>query len=273
MRRLLLTVLLLVACGADGPADPSTPPPGTFPSTGANLSYALDLPAGPGPFPAFVMGHGSGRVTKDDVRILSGRLVAEGYAVLRYDKRGVGDSTGVYSNVGVFNSESMISLLADDMAAGVRFLRTRPEIDGRRIGLVGVSQAGWIMPLAARRADVRCMVLIVGPTVSVGVENYYSDLAEGTATGYDEMSAQLATYPGPHGYDPRPHLEALSTPGLWILGAEDRSIPTRETVAILQELARAGRPYRWVVYEGVGHNLGGRNTVPDIVDFLRSLPS
>ena len=67
-------------------------------------------------------------------------------------------------------------------------------------------------------------------------------------------------------------VEALSTPGFWILGAEDRSIPTRETVAILQELARAGKPYRWTVYDGVGHDLGGRNTLPDIVDFLATLP-
>ena len=57
-------------------------------------------------------GHGSGRVTKDEVRFLAGRLVAEGYAVLRYDKRGVGQSTGVYENVGIGNSERMISTLA-----------------------------------------------------------------------------------------------------------------------------------------------------------------
>jgi hypothetical protein len=39
------------------------------------------------------------------------------------------------------------------MAAGVAFLRTRPEIDPKRIGLAGVSQAGWIMPIAAQKAQ------------------------------------------------------------------------------------------------------------------------
>jgi pimeloyl-ACP methyl ester carboxylesterase len=269
-RRIVLGAAALAACGEANPT--GTMAEGdTFPSGSVRLGYTLDLPAGSGPFPAFVLGHGSGRSTRDEGRGLAGRLVAEGYAVLRYDKRGVGASTGVYEGVSVGNSVRMIGALADDMAAGVVFLRSRPEIDGRRVGLIGASQAGWIMPVAARRVDVAWMVLLVGPTVSVGVENYYSALAEGTTTGYDEMSAQLATFAGPHGYDPRPHLEALDTPGLWILGAEDRSIPTRETVAVLQELARSGRPYRWIVYEQVGHNLGGRNVVPDVMEFLGTL--
>jgi pimeloyl-ACP methyl ester carboxylesterase len=235
------------------------------------LSYALDLPPGQGPFPAIVFGHGSGQTTKDEAMAVKSRMTQAGFAVLRYDKRGVGDSTGTYEGVGIANGERMLGLLADDMAAGVAFLRTRPEIDGSRIGLMGISQAGWIMPLAAARApDVRFMILVVGPTVSVGIENYYSDLAEGTTTSFDELSARLLEYQGPPGFDPRPTLERLDVPGLWLLGAQDRSIPTRETVAILEELSRAGRPYRWVVYPDYGHFIPPDEYVSEAAAFARS---
>ena len=161
------------------------------------------------------------------------------------------------------------------MAAGVAFLGTRPEIDSRRIGLMGVSQAGWIIPLAARRApSAAFMVLVVGPTVSVGLEIYYSDLAERTAVPLEQVYPQLAGFRGPAGFDPRPTLEAISTPGLWILGEQDRSIPTPHTVAVLAELRAAGRPYRWIVYPGATHGMTDAATgasvdyLSDVLDFL-----
>lgn len=248
--------LLAAACGGRSPATPeSSSMDGTFPSTdGVRLSYALDLPPGPGPFPAIVFGHGSGRTTKDEAMSVKTRMAQAGFAVLRYDKRGVGQSTGTFEAPGLLNSERLLPILADDMAAGVAFLRTRPEVDGNRIGLMGISQAGWIMPLAAERSPhVRFMILVVGPTVPVGVEIYYSGLAEGTATSFDDLSRALLAYQGPRGFDPRPTLERLSVPGYWFLGAQDRSIPTRETVAILSELAASGRPYRWRVHPTAGH--------------------
>jgi uncharacterized protein len=254
-RAAVVLLLLAAACGGDSPSAPGGGPQGaTFPSGSIQLSYALDLPSGPGPFPAIVFGHGSGRSTKDEALSLASRMTRAGFAVLRYDKRGVGQSTGTFEAPGLLNSDRLLPILADDMAAGVAFLRTRPEIDGSRIGLMGVSQAGWIMPLAAERSPhVRYMILVVGPTVPVGIEIYYSDLAEGTSTSYDDLSRALLDYPGPRGFDPRPTLERLNVPGYWFLGAQDRSIPTRETVAILSELAASGRPYRWRVHPSAGH--------------------
>jgi uncharacterized protein len=55
--------------------------------------------------------------------------------------------------------------------------------------------------------------------------------------------------------DPKPVLESISVPGLWLLGGEDRSIPTPATVAILDELIAAGKPYTHVVFPAIGHNL------------------
>jgi pimeloyl-ACP methyl ester carboxylesterase len=65
-------------------------------------------------------------------------------------------------------------------------------------------------------------------------------------------------------------LERIDVPGLWILGAQDRSIPTRETAGILEELAGAGKPYRWVVHPNAGHSLEGVDVTAEAVAFLES---
>jgi pimeloyl-ACP methyl ester carboxylesterase len=275
---LAAAVLLLsaAACGGGAPSAPGgqlMPSGPTFPSTGGvRLSYALDLPPGPGPHPAIVFGHGSGRTTKDEAMPVKAAMVRAGFAVLRYDKRGVGASTGTFEAPGLLNSDRLLPILADDMVAGVEFLRSRPEIDANRIGLMGISQAGWIMPLAADRSPhVRYMILVVGPTVPVGIEIYYSGLAEGTSTSFEDLSARLLEYQGPRGFDPRPTLERINVPGLWLLGAQDRSIPTRETVAVLEDLSRAGRPYRWIVYPNAGHFIPHDDYVGEAAAFARSM--
>jgi dienelactone hydrolase len=267
-----LVALLGAGCGnSEAPSAPSTAAPiAAFPSGDVRLAYTLDLPTGAGPFPAIVMGHGSGTVTRHQGSFLARRLVDAGFAVLRYDKRGVGDSGGVYEIAGnVANSERVFPILAGDLLAGVQFLKTRSDVDPARIGLFGVSQAGWIIPLAASRSpDVKFMILVVGPTVSVGVENYYSSLVElSPSASLDDAYARSLVYPGPHGYDPRSTLESSSTPGLWLLGGADRSIPTPLTVEVLQSLQDSGRPYRWIVYPGAGHDLGV-DFMEDAIRFL-----
>jgi pimeloyl-ACP methyl ester carboxylesterase len=69
--------------------------------------------------------------------------------------------------------------------------------------------------------------------------------------GYDA----LPSFNGFHGFDPKPVLESLNVPGLWLLAGEDRSIPTPATVAILDQLIASGKPYTHVVFPGAGHNL------------------
>jgi len=203
-----------------------------------------------------VFGHGSGRVTRQQLRPMAQQFTARGFAVLRFDKRGVGESSGVYSGVGVANSFQMFADLSADVSAAVRFLRTRPEIDARRVGLFGVSQAGWILPLAASElGDAAFMVLWSGPVCTVGEENYYSDLAEGTTTPLETVYAQMPSFKGPHGYDPLPALRSIQTPSYWLLGLDDRSIPIRTTLDNLQMLHAAGKPFQWKTYAGLDHGL------------------
>jgi dienelactone hydrolase len=252
-------ILLVTCCGPTQAMRQRAPADGFIDNAGIRLNYHLDRPAGPGPFPAVVVGHGSGRVTKDQQGLLADPWIARGFAVLRYDKRGVGESTGTYSGVGVKNGDQMFADLSSDMAAGVEFLRTQPDIDGRRIGLMGWSQAGWIIPLAAARARPAFMILASGPTVSIGEENYYSKFAEFGGTSLDRAYDELTRFSGARGFDPVPTLEHLAVPGLWLLGQADESIPERNTAAILKGLIAKGRPFEVVEYAGANHGLFDRS--------------
>jgi pimeloyl-ACP methyl ester carboxylesterase len=263
-RLALATARCLLALGCRGTAEavhPTAAPPlpATFANGDVQLAFALDLPPGTGPFPAVVLGHGSGRLTRHDLAWLAGQWTRLGFAALRFDKRGVGESTGTFVFVGTRDSPEVFPQLAGDIVAGVRFLRTRPEVDPRRIGLAGVSQAGWILPHAARElGDVAFLVLLSGPVCTVGQEMYYSDLAENTTRPLDEVNALMPDFKGPPGYDPLPALRALNTPALWLLGTGDRSIPIGTTLENLQTLAAAGRPFEWRTYEGLDHGLSPR---------------
>ena len=199
-----------------------------------------------------------------------------GFAVLRFDKRGVGSSTGEYSGVGPSNSDVMFDLLADDMVAGAAVLRNHPDVDPTRVGFSGVSQAGWIIPLAASR-DVAAAfaVIVVGPTVTVGLEIFYSDLVENGTMPIADALQRLPEFVGPHGYDPVPIIERLQLPMLWLFGEADRSIPTKVSVEILEGIVRDGnKPFTHVVYPNAGHSLRDVDTGaavdfwPDIEDWL-----
>jgi pimeloyl-ACP methyl ester carboxylesterase len=241
-------VLALAVAGAGCEIHSAAPPPlpAFFDNADVRLRFTLDLPEGKGPFPAVVMGHGSGKTTRDQLAWAARRFTQMGFAVLRFDKRGVGESTGTYVFVGTKDSPWVFPQLAGDVAAGVRFLRTRPEIDAKRIGLFGVSQAGWILPIAARDVGkVAFTILWSRPVCSVGQEMFYSDIVENTGRPVSDGNAALAQFHGAAGFDPVPVLQAVDTPTLWLLGLDDHSIPVEVTLQNLQRLRAAGRPFEW----------------------------
>jgi uncharacterized protein len=140
----------------------------TFASSAAavTLSGTLTVPEGKGPFPAVVLICGSGPHDRDEsllghkpFLVLSDYLTRKGIVVLRYDKRGVGKSTGDYL-------KATTADFADDAEAGLRYLKTRAEADPHRIGLIGHSEGGTIAPIvAARNKDVDFIVLMAGTGV------------------------------------------------------------------------------------------------------------
>ncbi len=238
----------------------------TFASGVTPMAGILTLPSGPPPHPAVVVVHGSGRQTAEGLAWIGESWARLGFAALTYDKRGVGGSGGQYQSVGPDNSPEVIATLADDALGAVGFLRAQRDIDHGAIGLVGLSQGGWVAPLAASRSDrVAFLVLYSGPTVSVGEEIYYSDVAgddQGQPSGLSdaELSLRLASFDGVRGFDPVPALERLDVPALWLLGARDRSIPVPETVDILERLRASGRQFTYHVFPDADHSLRSTDT-------------
>jgi pimeloyl-ACP methyl ester carboxylesterase len=130
------------------------------------LAATLTIPQGKGPFRGVVLITGSGPQDRDEsllghkpFLVLSDYLTRHGIAVLRADDRGVGKSTGIFA-------KGTTADFATDAEAGVAYLKTRPEIDPHRIGLVGHSEGGVIAPMvAARNKDVAFIVMMAGTGV------------------------------------------------------------------------------------------------------------
>lgn len=131
---------------------------------GVRLAGTLTVPAGAGPFPAAILITGSGGQDRDEsiwghkpFAVLADHLSRHGIAVLRYDDRGVGASTGAQD--GATSAD-----FASDARAALAYLRARPEIDARAIGLIGHSEGGLIGPLAAvDGGGVAYLVMLAGP--------------------------------------------------------------------------------------------------------------
>jgi pimeloyl-ACP methyl ester carboxylesterase len=130
---------------------------------GILLAGTLTLPPGNPPFPAVLFITGSGPQDRDETiynhrpfLVLADYLTRQGIAVLRVDDRGVGESTGDFSQA---TSEDF----ASDVLAGIGYLKTRKEINPEQIGLIGHSEGGLIAPMVAVKSrDVAFIVLMAG---------------------------------------------------------------------------------------------------------------
>lgn len=131
-----------------------------FASGSLQLAGTLISPQTGGRHPAIVLVYGSGAEDRRYMWPWARFLVRHGVAILGYDKRGVGQSTGNWN-------DASFEDLAGDVVSAVEYLKTRRDIDAAHIGLLGISQAGWIMPLAAvRTKDVAFLISISGAGVS-----------------------------------------------------------------------------------------------------------
>lgn len=133
------------------------------PAGRAHLAGTLTLPSGRGPFPAVLLITGSGSQDRDETvfghkpfLLWADTLTRRGIAVLRVDDRQVGGSTGEVRTATTAD-------FAGDVAAGVAFLRSRQDIDRRRIGLVGHSEGAIIAPMvAAQDRGIAFVVMLAG---------------------------------------------------------------------------------------------------------------
>ncbi len=181
-----------------------------FQNTKANITLAgtLTLPSKGVKYPAVILITGSGAQNRDEevlghkpFLVIADHLTKKGIAVLRFDDRGVGQSTG--------NFKTATSLdFSTDVESAVAYLQTRKEIDKSRIGLIGHSEGGLIAPLVASGSDnIRFMVLLAAPAIDLGKLLLKQDELIARALGLSEREIQKMTSTNANAYS----LVALST--------------------------------------------------------------
>jgi pimeloyl-ACP methyl ester carboxylesterase len=139
---------------------------------GDNMLVAdLNLPAGPAPYPAVVIVHGSGAASRHDWAFGGGRTIRDeflhrGFATLVWSKPGVDESTGDYL-------KQTMAMRAEEVAAAMTHLAEREDINGDQIGLSGGSQAGWVMPMVPGHRNVAFVIAVSCPAQAGQEQDLY----------------------------------------------------------------------------------------------------
>jgi len=229
--------LLLISCDENSPTAPKGSGDYFIESGNITIAGTLDLPPTDGPHPVAIFITGSGMETREVGQPIVDITIPQDIAVFRYDKRGLGQSTGTFEETGNENSIRVLNDRASDVEAIVDFLATHPDINEDQIFLWGGSQGAWVAPLvAARSENVAFIISVSGGGSSVGISNYYDNLADDDSISIDQLNEMLANYTGIQGYDPVPTLEMLTVPALWIYGGVDRSNPTFYDIATIETI-------------------------------------
>ena len=243
----------------------------TFESQGITLAGSIVKPKNP--IAAVVIVHGSDPVKRE--MEFAKRLAKEGIVVLTYDKRGVGESGGVYvgPSVGTNNIDTTnLNLLASDANEAVQTFRTFLKNKKIPIGLVGFSQAGWIIPItASQNSQIEFMVLFSCPTITTLEQLRFQFYTNGDINFWEthtDADALEHTKNDPDKYqfvatDPKIYLNTLSIPGLWLFGEKDIQIPVKLCIDQLNTLKAQGKPFEYTLFSTLGHNtVFDRDTKP-----------
>ena len=128
----------------------------------------ITIPQGNGNFPAVLLITGSGQQDRDETifnhkpfAVLADAFTRDGFVVLRVDDRGIGNSTGNFAT-------STTADFVKDVNASVDYLKTRHEVNDKKIGLLGHSEGAMIAPMvASQRKDIDFIVLLAAPGVKI----------------------------------------------------------------------------------------------------------
>lgn len=242
----------------------------TFESEGISLAGTIYIPKQP--HASIVIVHGSDRVPR--MTTFAKLLAKNDILVLTYDKRGVGESGGIYAGpeVGTNNiSTANLNLLAKDANAAVNIIHQQNK--NIPIGLLGFSQAGWIIPIAANKNPlIEFMVLFSCPTITTLEQLRFQFYTNGRKDFWDnhtEEDAREHIKNDPDRYqftgtDPKVALSTLSIPGIWIFGEQDIQIPVKLGIEHINTLKTQGKPFEYILFSTLGHNTAFANTTAPV---------
>jgi dipeptidyl aminopeptidase/acylaminoacyl peptidase len=224
------------------------------------LAGMLFTPEGEGPFPTVVVIHGSGTSSRDSKWYLSmtQHLLDNGIAVLLPDKRGSEKSAGEWRGASFED-------LAGDALSAVEYLKSQKDLEYSSIGLLGMSQGGWIAPLAASKSDdVSFVISMSGAFVTTDEQLLYEETNSihrmGTYIFLAKLIAPLTTkniqqmdfWLPLAGYDPLPYWEKVSVPAFAAFGGGDINVPVEESIQCLESLEKE---IKYEVYPEGGHGI------------------
>jgi dienelactone hydrolase len=237
-----------------------------FENRSQNLALAglLFVPEGDGPFPAAVVIHGSGTSRRDNgwYLTLTKHLQDSGIVVLLPDKRGSEKSEGDWRT-------SSFEDIATDTLAAIEYLREQQSVPLSGIGVIGMSQGGWIAPVVASQDDdLAFLVSMVGSAVTPSEQLLYEENHNLRQLGFLPGISNVLAYAGYANvryfaqpqlydlivdYDPLPYWQDISIDSLALFGAEDTNVPSTESA---KRLVNLDNPHiRVEVYRGSGHAL------------------
>jgi dipeptidyl aminopeptidase/acylaminoacyl peptidase len=209
---------------------------------GIQLAGMLFLPEGDGPFPTAIIIHGSGTSHRNSVWYLSvaKHLQDNGIAVLLPDKRGSEKSEGEW--VGANFEE-----LATDTLSAIEFVKDQQLFEHSTIGLIGMSQGGWIAPVvAAQTDDVSFVVSMTGAAVTTDEQLLHEEthnIAPYTYTFIARLIAPITTnnikqmehVSAYMGFDPIPYWKDVQVPVFFAFGGNDKNVPVEASIERLRE--------------------------------------
>jgi hypothetical protein len=226
---------------------------------------------------AIVIVHGSDSVPR--MSKMARLLAKNGILVLTYDKRGVGESGGVYAGpeVGTNNiSIENLNLLAKDASSAVNLIHKKSK--DLPIGLFGASQAGWIIPIVANKNPlVKFMVLFSSPTITTleqlrfqfytnGSTDFWANHTEEDARGHIKNDPDKYQFKAT---DPKDALKTISIPGLWLFGEKDIQIPVKMCIEHINTLKLKNKPFEYVLFPSLGHNTNKKEPIEISINWIK----
>jgi pimeloyl-ACP methyl ester carboxylesterase len=232
---------------------------------------------------AVVIIHGSGQEKR--MIEFATILANNGIAVLTYDKRGVGESAGIYAGpeVGTNNVDfANLNLLSLDASAAANALSKSLSNKKIPIGLIGASQAGWIIPLVAEKnKKVKFMTIFSGALITSKEQLRFQFYTNGNKSFWDthtEEDARKHLFGDPDKYefidtDPNETLSKLSIPGFWIFGGKDIQVPVKLSIEYLDRLKSKGKNYEYKSFPNLGHNTAfsdSKEPMKDAIQWIKN---
>lgn len=251
---------------------------GTF-----NLAGMLMKPKGGGPFPTAVLIHGSGPSRRNSKWYLSiaKYLQDNGIAVLLPDKRGCEKAEGKWLG-------ASLEELATDTLSAVGFVKNQNIYRYSTIGLIGMSQGGWIAPVAASQSkDISFVVNMSGATVTTDEQLLYEEIHNIAPYTYTFIAKLLARITANNlkkkpffiplaGFDPIPFWKKITAPVFIAFGEDDKNVPVELSINRLRE--NGLNHFKIKTYPKGGHGIVDPNTkkvnpeyLKDLAQFIKSI--